>query len=617
MPWVGFDIETSGDLEEYALQPWRAKDGQGWIRTYAESSAQFNRLVLPKSPRHLKEQLNRMVRDWEASGTVVCVWNGVFEISWLAAYVDHALLRRVHWLDGMLLWKHLENAPEYDTAAEKRRDFGLKKAVETFLPQYAGYDEGIDFHHDSTFRVGHYNACDALFTRAITRHLYTQLAAEPQRLRAAKIEAHSLADLGLANYEGVEIDEAGTDSLDAQLQQEAQDAMGRLQPHGATPQILRSPKQLGQLLFDDWGLEPLRQGKTGPSTDKETLHELAIHDPRVRDIRNYREANNNRTKFVVNIREAVRYNNDSRAHPTAKPFGTYSGRLTYGSSQGKGKGKRQIGWAIHQMKRSAEYRGLIKAPEGHVVVEFDAAGQEFRWMAVMSGDETMLSLCMPGEDPHSYMGASIAEVGYQEVVEGAAAGDPKLKAIRQLGKVANLALQYRTSAKKLLSTGRVQHGMDFMDLALAQKVHRTYQRTYPGVPRYWQRQIAHITRHLKVSTMAGRQVKVSARMLRSNEWSVQSTSINYPIQGTGADQKYLAMSVLRPVLSEHGARFLFDLHDGLYFIVPDDTAHEFIPQVRSLLDRLPYEKAWGFKPPIPLPWDCKVGTTWGNMKELK
>lgn len=615
MGWIGFDIETSGDLPEYALQPWRVKDRQAWIRTWVEARADGNYPFVTTDFEGTKQALTEMIRRWVENKDTICAWNATFEISWLAAYVDLSLLRRVRWLDGMLLWRHLENAPEYETAADKRRSFGLKKAVAEFLPKYAGYDDGVDFHGNDIMTLVHYNACDSWFTRAITKHLHDTLAQEPQRLRAALIESHCLFDMGYANYMGVEIAPEGLQTLGLVLQGQMYEQKRLLSKHGATDKILASPKQLQTLLFEGWGLTPIKYGKTGPSTDKETLHELSVHDKRVSAIRAYREAKNNLTKFVDNIGQAIEYNNDGRAHPQARVFGTYSGRLTYSSSQGTGKAKRQTGWAIHQMKRSSEFRGLVKAPDGYSIVEFDAAGQEFRWMAILSGDETMLNLCLPGGDAHAYMGASIAGVGYDAVKDGAKAKDKEMGAIRQLGKVANLSLQYRTSAKKLLSVARTQYGMD-MTLPTAERIHRTYQMTYRGVPRYWQQQINKIMRYHYAETLAGRRVKVSRRMIVSSEWSVQSTSINYPVQGTGADQKYLALSVLRPLLEMADAKFLFDLHDGLYFLVPNATRDQFISDVRYALDNLPYEKAWGFKPTIPLPFDVKVGTTWGNMEEL-
>jgi len=948
MAWEAFDVETDGELREYALQPWRVKDRQAWLTSWSVSSNEGNRVTFaPEHPRDTANLLRPLVERWLDEKTTVCLWNGVFDVSWLYAYGFADWLTQVKWLDGMLLWRHIENQPQYGVAADKRTSFGLKRAVEHYLPQYAGYEEGVDFSGSDPLMLLHYNACDTWFTRALTRHFYLQLEKEPRRLKAALIEAHSIPLIARTVYEGMEIDHDGLDSLDEYLQQTAADRLAQLKPHGATDKVLASPKQLSELLFEDWGLTPLKHGKTGPSTDKETLVELAQKDDRMLLIHQYREAKGNHKKFCVNVRAAAEYNNDGRAHPEAKVFGTYTGRVTYASAQGRNKDRRQTGWALHQMKRDPEYRRLIKAPNGYQIVELDAAGQEFRWMAELSGDPTMRALCQPGEDPHSYMGAQVGNLEYREVQEGAGK-DKHLKAIRQVGKVANLcvaadtlvltdrgytpivdvtladlvwdgvefvrhegvvcsgvrpvlqyrgiiatpdhqvlvngqwvsldeaarhgwqiesalgtgwackaravvrimggvvrravsearstlrsgsvlmldraggepafsgdrqvqsvqklrckgqahphrtsdregctteapaeanerlvpavqqpqlsilsqlwgawhrvpfrvgrclrdlcvgeltprhlswrghrqdrqqralrtresasgfsgaepaqhkahyacavagqantfaglggeplrsdhsgalcragndrrsdfaegssgrageaqrldadsrtvepvydivncgprtrfaangvivhnSLQFRTSAPRLLSAARVNHGMMDMTLPKATHIRNTYLRAYRGVPEYWQRQIAFLTANNYVKTLAGRKVVVPPRLQSMFEWSTQSTSINFPVQGTGGDQKYLAMSVIRPLLLQLDAIFLFDLHDGLYFLVPDAAVDEFITKAKYLFDNLPYEKAWGIIPSIPLPWDVKVGPTWGTMEEL-
>lgn len=615
MSWVGFDVETAGELQEYALQPWRLKDGQAWVRTWAESTAEGNFATpAPLSTKETAKQLRALVEKWVANDTTVCVWNGPFDIGWLAAYGLSDLIKQVKWLDGMLLWRHLAMPPEYDVPGTKRKKFKLKLAVAEFFPRYAGYDEGIDFEGD-ILALLHYNAADAWFTRALTRMFYLDLEKNPQALKAAIIESHCLPYVAIANYEGMSVSEEGLDRMDEALAKQAEESLAILSEHGATEKILKSPQQLAKLMFDDWGLKPIKHGKTGPSTDKETLNELGLVDDRVIEIGNFREAVGNRKKFCTNILASVEYSNDSRTHPLARIFGTYSGRFTYASKQGENKDMRQIGFALHQMKRSAEYRQVIKAPPGHTVVELDAASQEYRWMAILSGDDTMLKLCMPGEDPHSYMGSQVMNVPYREIQEGAKE-DEQLGKIRQMGKVGNLSLQYRTSAKKLLSTARTQHKM-MIDFLTAERIWRAYRQTYPGVPRYWERQIKHVKRYMHVDTLAGRRVIIPRRLLAQWEWSVESTSINYPVQGTGADQKYLAMSVLRPLLKEMVVQFAFDLHDGLYFFLPDEEVDDFIPAAKYMLDNMPYEKAWGFTPPVPLPWDVKVGKTWGGMKELE
>jgi DNA polymerase I-like protein with 3'-5' exonuclease and polymerase domains len=187
---------------------------------------------------------------------------------------------------------------------------------------------------------------------------------------------------------------------------------------------------------------------------------------------------------------------------------------------------------------------------------------------------------------------------------------------RYLGKFANLSLQYRTSARKLRVKARVDYDIP-MELPEAQRIWSTYQRAYPGVPAYWEKQIALVKALGYVETFGGNRVRVEGDWNGKYGWGMGSTAINTRIQGTGADQKHLAIANIIPYLRQIGGRFLFDLHDGVYLAIPSKISVDACRQIKYLLDNLPYKKAWGFQPPIPMPWDCKIGKAWGRMKELE
>ncbi len=110
------------------------------------------------------------------------------------------------------------------------------------------------------------------------------------------------------------------------------------------------------------------------------------------------------------------YNREAKVHPTARVFGTYTGRMTYSSKVGRNSAEQTISSALHQTKRGRDYREPLVVPDGYTMVEFDARTQEYRWMAILSGDETMLALCQEGEDAHSYMGAQIIGVDYHTML---------------------------------------------------------------------------------------------------------------------------------------------------------------------------------------------------------
>lgn len=629
---IGFDFETSGKEHEYALQPWRIAQGATWATNLVWARKSPSLVENHLFPDH--DHMERMLLQAIQEDATLVGWNTTFDVSILIAYGFKDLVTQVKWLDGMLLWRHLSIEPEYEiSTAYNRKSYSLKDAVKEFFPKHGGYEDDVDFHatdRASLKKLGNYNVRDVVFTMMVAKHIWGLLTERQQK--CALVEAACIPQVAEANLNGMPVDTLAAAELRQWLTDTADKQLAELNQHGVTEKVIRSPMQLARLMFghydvtDDeaethWGLTPFKTntskktGRVTNSTDKEVMHELVEVDERVAKLRAYRESLNNRTKFADAPMISAAYNGDGRTRPAARIFGTYSGRFTYSSKQGRGVNAKQTGWALHQGKRDQIFRDILIAPPGHTIVEFDAAGQEFRWMAIASNDPIMLGLCEPGEDPHSYMGAQVRRVNYQALMMSVRQGDKTAKDARQLGKVGNLSLQYRTSAKKLRSVARVQYRMP-MTLSEAETVRTTYLKTYRKVPEYWARQIAETRKSGYVETFAGRRVHVTGDWAGTWGWSMGSTAINYRIQGTGADQKYLAMKHLREIVESTNAKFAWDLHDGLYFYVPDQEVTRFVEGGAAILDNLPYEDEWGFTPPIPLPWDCKYGKSWGSLKEV-
>lgn len=177
--------------------------------------------------------------------------------------------------------------------------------------------------------------------------------------------------------------------------------------------------------------------------------------------------------------------------------------------------------------------------------------------------------------------------------------------------------QYRTSARTLRTVARTQHRLTLNEHE-AQSIWTAYRRTYPGVKRYWQDQCDKARHTGVVETIAGRRLHLGkGPWPREQSWGRESAAINYPVQGSGADQKYLALAALRTLLPRYGGRFYFELHDGLFAIVPDEHAVQACREIKHALSNLPYEKAWGVQLPIQFPVDAKLGKSWGSLKEFK
>lgn len=280
------------------------------------------------------------------------------------------------------------------------------------------------------------------------------------------------------------------------------------------------------------------------------------------------------------------------------------------------------GIAIHQWPRDKLYREILCAPKGFVLVEHDFSGQEMRWMAEYSRDAAMLKLFTsqaPYDDAHSYMAARLTARTFENMIESLHAPDGseillQAKSDRNLGKFANLSLQYRTGVKKLRAKARIEYKIPMTEFE-AERVSRTYKATFPGVPAYWVRQIATAKAQGYVESFAGKRYRFPPNSWeKKNQWASESTSINWPIQGVGGSQKALAMKYLKPYWEKVGGAFAWDLHDGIYCFLREDGAREQALEMQQILNNLPYGEEWGWEPTIPFPVDAKMGPNWGKLK---
>jgi len=253
------------------------------------------------------------------------------------------------------------------------------------------------------------------------------------------------------------------------------------------------------------------------------------------------------------------------------------------------------------------------------LVEFDAAGQEARFMAEFSRDAAMLDIFAHDKDFHSNTGSAISGIPYDEFMARKAAGDEAIVGdfgLRYCGKFVGLSNQYRVGARKSRLVARVQYGLD-ENIHVIRNWQKAYHRAYPNIKKYWGAAIRRAKEQGYAETLAGRRFHIRS-WSGDDRWGSESSAINFPIQGSGADMKELAIAIMNTKHPEF--EFTFDLHDGLFYTLEAPTeaaARDQVSTARETLDNLPYKSAWGWTPTIKFPWDAAYGPDWGHMKELK
>lgn len=621
---VSLDIETApvkGYPQEYALQPWRFNEGKAKIDCISVAKASGEALLVT-NPNQFRALLQSL------AGKEIWTWHGTFDVSWLIAYGFEEECRAIKWRDAKILWKWLDNSqlcermPKWSLADGVKRFFKEEPWCEPFIKMkkaevHAGEN---DSYWETRAKL------DAIMTSRVAAVVLDKL--DDRRIQSAMITMSSILPVAGSWVRGVPIDFDKIDKILPAVTVEMAEIEMRLGCHNhsieahlhigvngwAPSKVLRSPKQLGELIYGTWGLTvKSRSEKTGaPSTDKAALTYLADDDDLVLEILRWRQLNTQLSKYLQSPLKAREYLGKDTLHPSASIFSTYTGRMTYSSKTSR---KYQTGLAIHQMPRLKEFRALIKPRPGYKMVEFDASGQESRLMCIHSNDSNMMQIFKNNQDFHSATGAKISGLSYEAFMKGKAEGNSVIvgaQGLRYTGKFLNLSQNFRVGAKKMRIQARVQYNLN-VAFVKAQGWQTTWRQSYPGVQQYWKGAIDKAKLTGYAETLAGRRFRL-IYWDTENRWSTESSAIMMPIQGSGADQKDLAIQEINKLFPEF--EFMIDLHDGLFYEVKEDVPTERIIECREMLNNLDYEKWWGFESPIPLLWDASVGSRWSTLKEL-
>lgn len=609
MKYAGFDLETPQDVPEYGLQPWRVQTGEATIKTVAIWMSESNTLTR-RMPS--KAWFAKFLQHCIDNEIALVTWNGLFDISWLLALGLGDLVRQIKWIDGMLLLKRIDGWRSRDLGGA---GYELKSVVAAHWPEHADYGLGDDVvlvpeTEEDWVRLVTYNLKDSMFTLKLALEYMERLS--PEELSAAECEFAGLVPIAQSYINGIRVNCPALNALDADVSKRRIEAQNDFD---IDPKVVASPAKLADLLFNQWGLGVIKTTPKGaPATDKETLLKLELaypDDKRLGKLMALRKVNTQQSKFVDAVYASMLYHGEDVTRPSPFIAGTYTGRMTYSSKQGKGAAEVQTGIALHQWERSKAARSILRAPDGFLLFEADASGQEMRLMADVSQDETMLRIFNDGMDGHAIMGADIEGVDWQWVHDEQD-NDKRAKEIRNLGKFANLSNQYRIGKATLRVRALTQYGLNLTEYKTG-LISDRYKLKYRGVPHYWKAAIKSASELGYCKTMGHRRIKLD----NLSDYAQQQTAINFKIQGTGGDMKELAIAELADEWCED-VIYAWDLHDALFIYIRDnELALATAKRIQEKLNNLPYYERWGWRPSIPLPWDAKIGKDWGSLKALQ
>ena len=337
--------------------------------------------------------------------------------------------------------------------------------------------------------------------------------------------------------------------------------------HGlaGTPFNVASPKQLGEILFDQMGLQGGKKSKTGAySTGADILEDLAAQGVDIaQKVLDFRQLAKLKSTYTDALSASI-HPQTKRVHTSFSMVGAATGRL---SSSDPNLQNIPI--------RTAEGRSIrtaFIAPQGYKLISADYSQIELRLVAHVAGEETMLHAFKEGVDIHAQTAAEVFQVPLSEM-------DSET---RRRAKAINFGIIYGISAFGLARQLSIPQG-EARDYIAA------YFERFPGIRNYMDEMKSQARDAGFVETLFGRRLYING-LTSSNpamRGFAERQAINAPIQGSAADIIKRAMARLPDALSkaELSATMLLQVHDELIFEVPEAEADASVALITEVMEQ--------------------------------
>ena len=345
---------------------------------------------------------------------------------------------------------------------------------------------------------------------------------------------------------------------------------------------INSPKQLGEILFDELKLIPKGTKRSTKESVLNSLEHKII--PLIKDHRHLRKL---KTTYIDVIPKHIDKNN--RLHTTLSQNGTTTGRFSSKDPN------------LQNIPITGEYgkemRNLFTAEKGWKLLSADYSQMELRIAAILSKDQNLIKIFQEEKDIHKSVAQKIFNV------------EDVTKEMRNSAKAINFGIIYgigATNLKYSLGDVTVKEAKEFLD---------RYKKLFSSMTSYLERLKVIALEHGYVETAFKRRryikdINSSLNFVRSQ---AERLAMNSPIQGTGADIIKLAMINIDKKIKEKGldgsVRMILQIHDELLFEIKEDKLDEIKNMLKEEMESIyPLNKK-----PIIMKVDMSFGDSWGDL----
>ncbi|WP_336097980.1 DNA polymerase I [Roseovarius sp. CH_XMU1461] len=346
-----------------------------------------------------------------------------------------------------------------------------------------------------------------------------------------------------------------------------------------------SPKQLGEILFDEMALEGGKKGKTGAyATGADVLEDLATEHELPARVLDWRQLSKLKSTYTDALQDHIDPNT-GRVHTSYVQTGASTGRLASTDPN-----LQNIPVRSEEGRRIRE---AFVADAGKRLVSLDYSQIELRILAHVAGIDALKQAFRDGLDIHAMTASEMFGVPLDEMTSD----------VRRRAKAINFGVIYGISGFGLARNLRIPR-------AEAQGFIDRYFERFPGIRAYMDETVEFAKAHGYVQTLFGRRIhtpEIAAKGPRAG--FAKRAAINAPIQGTAADIIRRAMIRMPEAIADLPCKMLLQVHDELLFEVEEDAVDAVITAAREVME--------GAADPavhldVPLTVDAGSGMNWAE-----
>lgn len=411
-----------------------------------------------------------------------------------------------------------------------------------------------------------YAAEDADITLRLHHTFKPRIAREKMATVYETIERPLIQVIGQMELDGIKVDPVVLKTMSDDFGKRIAALEKKIQKEAGTEFNVGSPKQIGEILFDQMGLEGGKKTKTGQwSTDVGMLEKLSAQGHGiVTNILEWRGLSKLKSTYTDSLQEQINPET-GRVHTSFSMAGTSTGRLASSDPN--------LQNIPIRTEDGRKIREAFVADKGHVLLSVDYSQVELRLAAEMAGVKALKQAFKDDVDIHALTASQVFGVPLDEVD-----GD-----LRRQAKAVNFGIIYGISgwglAKQLDCDPQEAH--DFI---------RKYLDTFHEIETFMEEQKEFARKHEYVLTLFGRKCytpNINAKQ-QNIKMGAERAAINAPLQGTAADIMKRAMIKMPAALKKAklSGKMLLQVHDELIFEVPKKELEETAILVKEMMENV-------------------------------